>query len=170
MSEKLIIDLVEDDGKKVSYEVLDVQTVGDKVYVVAYPTDGSSTEVVIFREEPIKGSDQSRYVPEDNNEIINNVYEQFKIRMGDHIDFADGNNELIATGEVVEFNNKEYVCFKVIENNGTRYVYFITKSKPVEIKFTKQVDSDGKVDLVIINDPYEKEKALELLQKSKEDE
>ena len=169
MNDKFIIDLVEDGNKKVSYEVLDVQNVEGKIYVVAYPLDNADTEVVIFREEPIEGSEQSKYIPEDNNEIINLVYESFKNRMSDHIDFID-KDKFIGPGEVVEFNNKEYVCFKVIEDNGNVYAYFVTKSKPVEIKFTKEIIDNDEVKLVILNDPYDKEKALELLQKSKEDE
>ena len=169
MKDKFIIDLVEEDNTKVSYEVLDVQNLNGNIYVVAYPMDNTDTEVVIFREESIDGTDQSKYIPEENDSIINTVYENFKTRMSDHIDFVD-KDKFISKGEVVEFNNKEYVCFKVIEDDADIYAYFITKSKPVEIKFTKEIVDNDDVKLVILNDPYDKEMALELLQKSKEDE
>ena len=167
MIDKIIIDLVEEDNKKVSYEVLDVQDLNGKTYVVAYPMD--DTEVVVFREEPIDGTDQSKYIPEEDATIINAVYESFKTRMSDHIDFVD-KDKFISEGEVVEFNGKEYVCFKIIEDDSDIYAYFITKIKPVEIKFTKELIDNGEVKLDILNDPYDKEKALELLQKNKEDE
>ena len=69
------------------------------------------------------------------------------------------------------FNSKKYICFKVIEFEGEVFTYFVSESKPIDIKFTKQIFKDNKEpQLEIIGDFYEKEKALSLLENSKKDE
>lgn len=64
--------------------------------------------------------------------------------------------------EIIVINEKEYICFKIIEDNGTKYVYLISNFKPAEIMFAKELDDER---LVIINEPAEKEYLSKLLEK-----
>ncbi len=63
--------------------------------------------------------------------------------------------------EIIVINEKEYICFKTIEDNGNKYVYLISNFKPAEIKFAKELDDER---LEIINDKSEKEYVSSLLE------
>lgn len=65
--------------------------------------------------------------------------------------------------DIIEINDKEYVCFKKIINNDISYVYLISTFEPVEIKFAKELDDEK---LEIINNLEEKKYANKLLQES----
>lgn len=68
-------------------------------------------------------------------------------------------------GEIIELENeKEYICFSSIEDNGNKYIYLVSNFKPVEIKFAKEIVVDGELSLEIINKQDEKEKLLRLFQ------
>lgn len=64
--------------------------------------------------------------------------------------------------EIIVINEKEYICFKTIEDNGIKYVYLISNFKPAEVKFAKELDDEK---LEIINNKAEKEYASSLLEK-----
>lgn len=49
-------------------------------------------------------------------------------------------------------NGKEYVCFATIQENGEDYVFLVTNSKPLEVRFAKQVLTDGVLELQIVED------------------
>ena len=57
-------------------------------------------------------------------------------------------------------NGKEYICFSELEENGTSYVYLITNSKPLEVRFAKQTLNNGELELTIIEDQNEKQHLL----------
>ena len=163
--DKKIVTLINENGQPSEYEILDEQNLNGKNYIVAYPTATEEADglVVIYREE------NGRYVPEDHYEVIEKIYAAFQEK-STNIKFVD-DADFIKKGEVVEFNNKKYICFKVIEFEGEVFTYFISNSKPVDIKFAKQVFNDGEEPQIqIIGDFYEKEKALALLEKSKKGE
>ena len=163
--DKKLVTLLDENGHPSEYEILDEQSLNGKTYIVAYPTSVEEADgrVVIYREE------KGQYVPEDQMNIIEEIYANFQ-QNSSNIKFVD-DADFIKKGEIVEFNDKRYICFKVIEFEGEVFVYFISESKPVDIKFAKQVFNDGEEPQIeIIGDFYEKEKALALLEKSKKDE
>ena len=65
--------------------------------------------------------------------------------------------------DIIEINDKEYVCFKKVIDNNIKYVYLISAFEPVEIKFAKELDNEK---LEIINNLEEKQYANKLLQES----
>lgn len=158
MKEKTIA-LINEFGYKEQFEILDKQLIDNKEYIVVYPKENADGRVLIYKK------DNNNYVPEDHMDIIEKVYSNFQ-KNSSNIKFID-NDKVIKAGEIVEFKNKRYICFKVIEFEGELFTYFISEKKPIDIKFTKQVFSDGEeTKLEIIGDFYEKEKALSLLQRS----
>lgn len=71
----------------------------------------------------------------------------------------------IETGEIIALNNnKEYICFSTINDNGRDYVYLLSNFKPLEVKFGEQFLEDGEINIRIINNLEEKQKVLSLFQ------
>ena len=51
----------------------------------------------------------------------------------------------IEAGELITLsNNKEYVCFSTLEDNGVDYVYLMSNFKPLEIRFGIQKIVDNR--------------------------
>lgn len=163
--DKKLITLNDGYGNLSEYEILDEQNYNGQKYIVAYPTaiEEADGRVVIYKEE------NGQYVPEEQMSVIETIYAEFQ-KNSSNIKFVDDAN-FIKKGEVVEFNGKKYICFRVIEFEGEVFTYFVSESKPIDIKFTKQVFTDGEEPQIeIIGDFYEKEKALSLLENTKKDE
>ena len=80
------------------------------------------------------------------------------------------NKQLSQVGKVIEFDNVEYICFKIIKDEDDVYVYLVTKNKPMKVKFVKEIIEDGETKLVALNNSYDKDRALKLLRITKEDE
>ena len=59
-------------------------------------------------------------------------------------------------------NNKEFVCFASIEENGNSYVYLVSNFKPLEVRFAKQTLNNGELFLEIIEDEALKERLYNL--------
>ena len=59
-------------------------------------------------------------------------------------------------------DGKEYVCFASLEENGVDYVYLVSNFKPLEVRFAKQIISNGDLLLEIVQDQALKEHLLEL--------
>lgn len=71
----------------------------------------------------------------------------------------------IEPGELIKLsNNKEYICFSTINDNGKDYVYLMSNFKPLEIKFGIQIITDNEIKIQIINNIEEKQKVLKLFQ------
>lgn len=71
----------------------------------------------------------------------------------------------IEQGEIITLdNNKEYICFSTLSEEGQDYVYLMSNFKPLEIRFATQKVVDGEVQVTIINNKSEKQKALSLFQ------
>ena len=62
-------------------------------------------------------------------------------------------------------NGKEYMCFFETEDNGNSYAYLMTKQKPIEIVFAKQIINSGELLLEIVEEQKEKEQLLSIFQK-----
>lgn len=71
----------------------------------------------------------------------------------------------IENGEVITLsNNKEYICFSTIQDNGIDYVYLMSNFKPLEIRFGIQKIVDNEIQIQIINNLEEKQRILKLFQ------
>lgn len=64
----------------------------------------------------------------------------------------------LEVGELITLdNNKEYVCFSKINDNGIDYVYLISNFKPIEIRFAIEKTNNNDVELEIINNQEQKQ-------------
>ena len=63
-------------------------------------------------------------------------------------------------------NGKEYICFSKLEENGNDYVFLVSNSKPLEVRFVKQIIINGELQLQIIEDSELKHHLLELFTKT----
>lgn len=71
--------------------------------------------------------------------------------------------EKIEVGETIVLDNgKEYTCYFKVEENNIDYLYLISNTKPVEIKFAKQTIKEDKLEVMIIEKKEEKVKIFEL--------
>lgn len=71
----------------------------------------------------------------------------------------------IEEGEIITLsNNKEYICVSALNDSGTDYVYLMSNFKPLEVKFAKQKEENGEIQITIINNSEEKQKVLSLFQ------
>lgn len=64
----------------------------------------------------------------------------------------------LEVGEIITLdNNKEYICFSKINDNGIDYVYLMSNFKPIEIKFAVEKIVNEEIELEIINDSKQKQ-------------
>lgn len=91
MEDKNIMTLTDENGNNVDYELLDIIQYNNKIYTVFYPTDESNTEVIILRVEEAEDREKSYYVVENDENIVQKVYEIFKEKYeyDDEIEFKD---------------------------------------------------------------------------------
>ena len=80
-----MIELEDEDGKKVQFELLDVIEYRQNDYIVVLPPDDDST-VIIMQIEPID-DESERYLPVENEAVVEKVYELFKERNRDMFEF-----------------------------------------------------------------------------------
>ena len=67
-------------------------------------------------------------------------------------------------GTVVLDNGQEFYCFQVLDHEDTSYIYLISTTTPIEVRFAKQRMVDGALQVDIINNKEEKLFALKLFQ------
>lgn len=90
MSEKKeIMTLYDEEGNAIDYELLDIISYNESLYVVFYPTVENDTEIIILRVEESDNIEESLYIAEENEEILNEVYKLFKEKYADEFDFKD---------------------------------------------------------------------------------
>ena len=82
-----IMTLINEDGEEVEYEFIDSITYENAEYVVLLPVEQEDCEAVILAVE--SDGDMENYVAVDDEEILSSVYEIFKERFADQLDFAD---------------------------------------------------------------------------------
>lgn len=71
--------------------------------------------------------------------------------------------EKIKAGELIKLeNNKEYICFYELEDNNTNYLYLVTQTKPIEVKFAKYNLNDTDDSITIIGNKNEKKYIYDL--------
>ncbi len=83
-----IITLTNENGEEVEYQLIDSITYENAEYVVLLPVDEEDCEVVILAVEA-DDDEMENYVAVDDEEILEGVYEIFKERFADQLDFED---------------------------------------------------------------------------------
>lgn len=83
-----IITLTNENGEEVEYELVDSITYENAEYVVLLPVEDGDCEPVILAVE-LDDDEMENYVTVDDEEILEGVYEIFKERFADELNFAD---------------------------------------------------------------------------------
>lgn len=83
-----IITLTNENGEEIEYELVYSITYENAEYVVLLPVEDGDCEAVILAVES-DGDEMENYVAVDDEEILEGVYEIFKERFADQLDFAD---------------------------------------------------------------------------------
>ena len=86
--ETSIITMTDENGEEVNFEYLDCVEYEGKEYLVLMPADEMATEIVILEVEPVD-EELENYLAVENEETLNAVYQIFKDRYKDVLDFAD---------------------------------------------------------------------------------
>lgn len=86
--ESSIITMTDENGQDVDFEYLDCIEYEGKEYLVLIPAEEDSNEIVILEVEPVD-DELENYLAVENEDILNAVYEIFKERYKDVLDFAD---------------------------------------------------------------------------------
>ena len=86
-----ILVLTDENGNEIEFEYLDVVEYQGEEYILLYPadTEGDDIEIVIYRIEPTENEDEENYVDVEDEETLYAVYDIFKERFKDQINFAD---------------------------------------------------------------------------------
>ena len=83
-----IITLTDENGKDQDFEYLDSIEFEGKEYLVLIPAEEDANEIVILEVEPVD-DELENYLAVENEEVLNAVYQIFKERFKDVLDFAD---------------------------------------------------------------------------------
>ena len=86
--ETSILSLTDENGAEVEFEYLDCIEFQGKEYLVLIPCESEEAEIVILEVQPVD-EETENYVSVQDEEILNAVYEIFKEKYADTIDFAD---------------------------------------------------------------------------------
>ena len=91
-----LIILNDEDGNEVKFEFLDLIEMDDEEYVVLLPaideeSNEEEGEVVILKVEDTDDVEEESYVGVEDEETLNKVFEIFKEKFKDELDFIDEN-------------------------------------------------------------------------------
>jgi len=86
--ESSIISLTDEKGVETDFEYLDCIEYQGKEYLVLIPAEEDSNEIVILEVEPVDEENEN-YISVDDEATLNAVYEIFKEKFKDVLDFAD---------------------------------------------------------------------------------
>lgn len=86
-----ILILTDEEGNEIPFEFLDTIEYEGEEYVVLYPADedGECVEVTILRIEESDKEDEEEYVSVDDEITLNAVYEIFKEKFKDQLNFVE---------------------------------------------------------------------------------
>lgn len=85
-----IIELTDQNGEVVRYELLDVVPYKEEEYIVVIPADDEEAEEVeIYQIVPDESDETETYVGIDDDELLEDVFEEFKNRNADLYDFEE---------------------------------------------------------------------------------
>lgn len=83
-----IVSLTDEEGNEVLFELLDYVEYGGCEYVVLYPVESDDGEVLILQVVPLD-DEMEEYRAVDDEGVLQSVFEVFKERCRDFIDFAE---------------------------------------------------------------------------------
>ena len=86
--EESILTLTDENGVDMEFEYLDCIQYQGKEYLILMPLDEESAEIVILEIQPVDEENEN-YLAVEDEEILNAVYEAFKERYKDVLEFAD---------------------------------------------------------------------------------
>ena len=81
------ITLTDDNGEDISFEILDEIELNGRIFAVLIPFDDENGDVIILEIIPSDNSEDDEYISVEDEELLNAVFEEFKIRNADEIDF-----------------------------------------------------------------------------------
>lgn len=88
MMDDSIVMLTDEEGNDVPFELMDCLEYGGCEYVVLLPVEESDGEVVILQVVPLD-DEMEEYIAVDDEGVLQSVFEVFKERCKDFIDFAE---------------------------------------------------------------------------------
>ena len=83
-----IVVLTDDEGKDTEFEWLDTVEMGEEQYIVLLPTDDEDAEEVVILKMEAEDETEN-FIPVEDEEELNEVYELFKERNKENFDFVD---------------------------------------------------------------------------------
>ena len=86
--ESSIISLTDENGEETEFEFLDCIEYNGKEYLVLIPAEEDANEIVILEVEPVDEENEN-YLAVDDEATLDAVYEIFKERYKDLINFED---------------------------------------------------------------------------------
>ena len=86
--ETSILSLTDENGEEVEFEYLDCIEFQGKEYLVLIPCESEEAEIVILEVEPVD-EETENYLSVQDEDVLNAVYEIFKEKFQDTLDFAD---------------------------------------------------------------------------------
>lgn len=87
-----LVVMTDDDGNEYAYEIAARIEKNDNEYVVLVPQDEDDDEVVILK-SVIVDDETEELVIEENEEITNEVFEEFKELFADEFEFTDDEDD-----------------------------------------------------------------------------
>ncbi len=81
------ITLTDDDGKDISFEILDTIEYKERIFAVLLPFEDTDDEVVILEVIPAEDPEYDDFVSVDDEELLNEVFEEFKKKNEGEFDF-----------------------------------------------------------------------------------
>ncbi|WP_298532144.1 DUF1292 domain-containing protein [uncultured Ruminococcus sp.] len=81
------ITLTDDDGKDISFEILDTIEYKERIFAVLLPFEDTDDEVVILEVIPAEDPEYDDFVSVDDEELLNEVFEKFKKKNEGEFDF-----------------------------------------------------------------------------------
>lgn len=85
--ENPVITLLDDNGEEVHFEILDAFEYMEKHYTVLLPYEEGEEEVVIL--EVKHGEDEDEFLSVNDENLLYEIFEEFKKRNKDNFNFAD---------------------------------------------------------------------------------
>ena len=90
MENKIIMPLVDENGKTIKYELVDINIYKNQPYAIFYSTNSKDTELLICRvEDNPENSEESIYTVETDKKIIEELYNKFKMKAPSNFVFID---------------------------------------------------------------------------------
>ena len=83
-----ILTLTDENGQDVNFEYLDCLEYQGTEYLVLMPVEEESTQIVILEVEPVDEENEN-YLAVEDEAVLNTVYEMFKEKFKDVLEFED---------------------------------------------------------------------------------